>query len=88
MIYTGRFSAACAVTAGILWVICSALVVAMPQSMMQMTAHMLHMDISQVSWTMSGFGLLIGLLSWCIISAGAGFLLAVVYNQFSTTNDR
>ena len=81
MIYTGKFSAACAVTAAILWVFCSAFVVAMPQPMMQMTAHMIHMDLPQISWAMSWSGFLLGLLSWVALSGIAGAVLAAVYNR-------
>ena len=80
MIYTGKFSVACAGTAALFWVVCSALVVAMPQTMMQMTAHMLHMDLPQMSWAMSWSSFLLGLLSWSAFSGIAGAILALVYN--------
>jgi hypothetical protein len=81
MIYTGKFAAACAGTAALLWVFCSALVVVMPQTMMQMTAHMIHLDLPQMSWAMSWSGFLLGLLSWAALSGIAGAVLASVYNQ-------
>lgn len=81
MIYTGKFAAACAGTAAIFWVACSALVFAMPQAMMQMTAHMLHMSLPQLEWTMSWSGFCLGLLSWSALSGIAGLVLAFVYNQ-------
>lgn len=81
MIYTGKFSAACAGTAALLWVICSALVVAMPLTMMQMTAHMIHMELPQMSWTMSWSGFLFGLLIWSVLSGVTGILLSVIYNR-------
>lgn len=81
MIYTGKFAAACAVTAALLWVVCSVFVVAMPQTMMQMTAHMVHMDLPQSGWAMSWSGFLLGLLSWSALSGIAGSVLAFFYNR-------
>ena len=81
MIYTGKFAVACAVTAALLWTICSAFVVAMPQVMMQMTSHMLHMDLPQMSWAMSWSGFILWLLSWAALSGIAGAVLASVYNR-------
>lgn len=83
MIYTKHFALACAVTAAILWTVCSAAVSLMPQGMMQMTAHMLHTDLSQTTWSLSWPGFCLGLASWSIFSALTGALLAGIYNQFA-----
>lgn len=81
MIYTGKFSAACAGTAALFWVVCSALVAAMPQTMMQMIGHMVHMDLPQIAWAMSWSGFLLGLLSWSALSGVAGAVLSLFYNR-------
>lgn len=83
MIKTKAFSAASAITAAILWIGCSALVVALPEAIWQMTAQMLHVDLPEVSWAMDWSGFFSGLLSWGVLAALAGALLALFYNQLS-----
>lgn len=83
MIKTKAFSAASAVTAAILWIGCSALVAVLPEAMWKMTAQMLHVELSEVSWSMDWSGFFSGLLSWSVLAALAGALLALVYNQLS-----
>ena len=87
MIYTKQFALACAVTAALLWSACSALVLLMPQSMMQMTAHMFHADLSQTIWTLTWLGFCIGLVSWSVFSGITGALLAVIYNRLSISEN-
>ena len=81
MINVEKFTAACAGTAVLLWVFCSVLVVVTPQAMMQMTGHMVHMNLPQVGWAMSWSGFLLGLLSWSTLSGIAGATLALFYNR-------
>tara|TARA_R110002072_G_scaffold110922_2_gene238938 strand:- start:935 stop:1198 length:264 start_codon:yes stop_codon:yes gene_type:complete len=83
MIKTKVFSAASAVTAAILWIACSALVFALPDAMWQMTAQMLHIELSEMSWAMNWAGFLSGLLSWSALAALSGAILALLYNRFS-----
>lgn len=88
MIYTKQFAMACTLTAAILWSACSLLVSLMPQGMMQMTAHMFHADLTQMTWTLTWSGFCIGLASWSVISGITGALLAVTYNRLSTSENQ
>lgn len=80
MIYPKKFAAASALTAAILWIACSALVVAMPDSMWQMTGHMLHVEMTKINWSMNWLGFCVGLVAWAGLSGLAGLMLATVYN--------
>jgi len=82
MIKTKQFSAASAVTAAILWIGCSALVAALPETMWQMTAQMLHVEFAEVSWAMDWTGFFSGLLSWSALAGLTGAILALLYNRF------
>lgn len=81
MINTSKLAIASALCAGLLWVICSVLVVLFPNYMLQMTTHMIHVDITQMRWTLTWPGFLLGLFSWVIFAGVAGALLAVIYNR-------
>jgi len=75
---------AAAVTAAVLWVICSMLVAGLPQLMMSMTGHMVHLDTQSFSWVMSIPGFLVGLVIWMVAAWATGWLIAVFYNRFSS----
>ena len=81
MIHKNRFAVACAVSTGVVWSICSVLVVFFPNYMLQMTAHMFHVDLVDVHWTMTWSGFSLGLIGWTILAGFAGAVLAVVYNR-------
>lgn len=65
---------------GLLWIICSGFVMLMPGFMMNMTSHMVHSDLSQLSWTLSWAGVCMGLLGWSIVAGATGGIVAAVYN--------
>lgn len=48
---------------------------------MQMTGHMVHMEVPQMSWTMSWSGFLFGLSVWSALLGVTGILLSVIYNR-------
>ena len=83
MIYTTQFSLASAITAAVFWSICSLMVALIPESMMQMTAHMLHVNLAYMTWTLTWSGFLLGLLSWSAFSGAVGLVLALVYKRLS-----
>lgn len=70
--------------AAVLFALCSLLVFAMPHMMMDMTGHMTHADFSDMHWTLSGTGLLFGLLAWTVSAAALGWLLAFLYNRIAS----
>ncbi len=81
MINTLQFSVASALTAALLWIGCSVLVIVLPGAMWQMTAHMLHVDLAQVGWAMSWTGAISGLVSWSVFAGLAGAILSALYNK-------
>ena len=81
MINRRKLAIASAVCAGVLWVICSLLVALFPNPMLQMTAHMLHVDVTQISWTLTWSGFLIGLLGWITLAGVTGIILSAIYNR-------
>jgi hypothetical protein len=64
----------------ILWTICSALVALFSGAMMTMTGHMLHMNSANFAWTLTFPGFLVGLISWVVSAAAAGWLIGWIYN--------
>ncbi len=83
-IQPGQFALALAISAALLWVICSALVWLSPGMMMSMTENMLHADLANVTWQMTFSGMLIGLVVWTGIAAVTGGLVAGIYNQLAS----
>ncbi len=81
MINRNKFAVASGLCAGLLWVICSILVALFPHYMLLMTTHMIHVDITQMGWTLTWSGFLVRLAGWMILAGVAGALLAVIYNR-------
>jgi len=76
-----KFGYAAGITAGIVWVVCSVLVLSLPSMTMDMGGGMTHMDPSQMAWSMTPSGLLLGLVAWSIVAAAFGWLVAAIYNR-------
>lgn len=70
----------------VLWATCSVLVALMPGPMMSITAHMFHSDMGGFSWTLTWTGFFIGLVSWTVWAAVAGWLIGWAYNRFASSN--
>lgn len=81
MINSNKLIMASALSAGLLWVICSVLVALLPHYMLQMTAHMIHVDLVDISWTLTWSGFFVGLLGWLILAGITAALLAAIYNR-------
>ena len=71
---------ASAVTAAIVWAICSLLVWTMPGAMMNVTGNMVHMEMGKSGWILSPLGFLWGLIIWSLFAGIFAWLLATVYN--------
>lgn len=81
---SGRLALALGGTTAILWTACSALVVLFGGGMMSMTGHMVHLDMSSFTWTMTFAGFFFGLFAWTVCAAIAGWLIASIYNAVLT----
>ena len=77
---TGRLAMALGGTTAIFWTVCSALVALFSGPTMTMTGHMFHLDVAEHSWSLTFFGFFIGLLSWTVCAAIAGWLIGSIYN--------
>jgi len=75
-----NFALASAITAAVVWVICSLLVWMMPGAMMNTTGNMVHMDMSKSGFMLSPLGFLWGLVVWTLFAGIFAWLLATVYN--------
>ena len=76
-----KFGIACAVSASILWLICTLLVMVMPGVMMTMSGDMVHMQLSDMEWQISLSGVILGMVGWFMIAGAMGGASAVIYNR-------
>lgn len=76
-----KMGMAAALAFAIVWVICSLLVWIFPAVMMNMSGHMVHGDLSTMTWHMSVGGLLTGLIVWSVLAGFIAWLIATVYNR-------
>jgi hypothetical protein len=74
---------ASAITAGVVWIICSLLVWMIPGPMMTTTGNMTHMDMSRFGRMLSPIGIVWGLVIWSLFAGIFAWLLATVYNFLS-----
>ena len=78
------FAIASGSTAGVLWIICSLIVIMLPGPMSQMGSHMTHGDMSAMTWSLSLPGVILGLIGWVVFAALTGWLFAFFYNRFTS----
>lgn len=72
-----------AIVASLFWIICSLLVVLSPGSMMKMTGQMVHLDVTDMSWSLDWPGFFMGLITWSLLSGLCGWLIAFFYNRLT-----
>lgn len=75
------FGLAAAAAFAILWVLCSLIVLALPNASMTVTGHMVHADLSGWQWDMRLSGIVIGLVAWSVVAGAAAWLTAAIYNR-------
>lgn len=76
-----KFGIASAISASVLWVICSLLVMLLPSMMSSMSGDMLHMQLNDIGWHLTLIGVAKGLVAWFVLAGIAGWLLAAIYNR-------
>jgi hypothetical protein len=76
-----KFGMATAIVFGLFWIACSVLVMMLPSVMMDMSGHMIHGDMSGMSWHMTISGVVIGLIIWSVFAGFIAGLIAHVYNK-------
>lgn len=76
-----KFGIATACVFALLWLVCSALVMSMPDGMMRMSGHMAHADFNQMTWHLNWAGFLFGLVAWSALAGLTAWAIAAVYNR-------
>ena len=79
-----RFGLACALAFAALWIICTLLVWLSPSSMATVSSHMLHLEGSHFSFSLTLIGIVTGLVSWSLVAGISGVLIAMIYNKISS----
>lgn len=72
-----------AIAFAIIWTACSVMVWVLPDSMMNMTGHMIHMDLSDVAWNMSTSSVFLGLIAWSLAAGVTAWVAAAAYNKLT-----
>ena len=80
---TSKIAISSAAAFALVWLLCSLLVLALPSSMMNMSGHMVHGDLSDMGWHMTFTGVALGLLAWSFVAGLTGGLIAYVYNKLN-----
>ncbi len=74
-------------TTAVLWIVCSALVAMIPGPTGKLMGHMLHGNLGGFSWTLTWAGFFIGLVSWVLWAAAAGWLVGWSYNRLGESSE-
>lgn len=74
-----------AITAATLWTMCSLIVAIVPGFSLEMTGHMMHANLTAMTWTMTVAGFVIGLAIWSVSACIAGWLFATCYIRIAPT---
>lgn len=82
-IHSVKLGISSAITFAVLWVVCSVLVMALPDQTMSITASMLHANQLSFNWDLGASGLVVGLLAWSAVAGLAGLLVGCIYNSLN-----
>lgn len=80
LINTNKFAFSLAIAAGVIWEICTVLVMLLPEFMTTMMAHMMHMDLAKAGLTLTTSGFIVGLVGWMLLAGVFGWFMAKLYN--------
>ena len=81
-----KFGMASAITAAILRLACSLLVMLIPAMMLSMSGEMVHMQLNEMGWHLTFTGVVVGLVAWSVSAGIAGWLLAAIYNRLQSSD--
>ncbi len=76
-----KFGLATGMVFAVSWLICSLFVTVLPRGMMQMSGHMVHANLGQMSWVLTWGGFIYGLLAWSIGAGIVAWAIAAIYNR-------
>ena len=80
-LHTNKLALTTAIVFSVLWVICSAFIVLIPDLSMSLTGTMFHANLSSMLWTLTWGGFFIGLIAWAVIGGISAWLIAFFYNH-------
>lgn len=76
-----KFGLAGAISASVIWLICSVLVMVLPSMMLSISGDMMHMQLADMGWHLTLIGAVKGLVAWFVAAGVVGWLLAATYNR-------
>ena len=76
-----NFAISASLTSAIVWVICSLLVLYLPQVTMMLSGDMMHMDTQEMMWSLTLSGFIKGLILWSVTVGVSAWIFAVIYNR-------
>ncbi len=75
-----NFALASAITAAVVWLICSLLIWIMPGAMMNMIMNLFHLEMGKSGFMLSPLGVIWGLVGWSLFAGIFAWILATIYN--------
>ncbi len=79
-----KLALATVIVFAVLWIICSALVALMPNVMLTLTGYMVHAEFETFRWSLTGAGVIGGLVLWSLIPGITVWLVAAAYNRLAS----
>lgn len=76
-----NFAISASLTSAIVWVVCSVLVLYLPQVTMMLSGDMMHMDTQEMMWSLTLSGFIKGLILWSVTVGVSAWIFAVIYNR-------
>ncbi len=74
---------ATAVVFAVLWIICSALIVVLPNMMLAASGSMIHAELETLGWSLTGGGFVLGLVLWSLLPGITVWLVVIAYNRLA-----
>jgi hypothetical protein len=81
LINQNKFALASSLAFGLLWIICSVLVMIFPDASMKLTMSMMHGGFAAHQWDMGMTGLISGLVAWMLVAGMTAWFIATIYNR-------
>lgn len=85
--HTINFAVACGIALSVVWIICVLFVMLMPMAMMELSGSMMHMEVTNMQWSMSLKGLIVGVIAWALVGGFTGGLIATFYNRLQSDQE-
>lgn len=76
-----KLALAAALSFALLWVICVAMVMLMPEHSIYVTEAMIHSSLPEWQWNFDWQVLLVGLIAWMVSAGTVAWFTATIYNR-------